>query len=76
MRIKIKRLPEHMYSWHRWFAWYPVRAYVETEETCVWVWLETVDRLKEDGWPPLRKTFYRVPEALGIMSIIRQSRKN
>ena len=32
------RRPSHIFTWHRWFAWYPV---VVDDQ---WTWLETVEQ--------------------------------
>jgi hypothetical protein len=46
------------YSWHRWFAWYPVRLH----NTATYVWLETVERLfRANDWP--RIPIYRRPSS-------------
>ena len=59
MRYVIKERPLKAYNWHRWFAWYPVRANVPGAGRGAWVWLETVERVYEYGSEG-RSAFYRV----------------
>jgi len=63
MRYVIEERPLKAYNWHRWFAWYPVRAFKLGTSRGAWVWLETVDRIYEYGYGYGRRTVhYRVME--------------
>lgn len=42
------RWRSNIYMWLDWFAWRPIR--IERQ----WIWLETVERLKTDGFPRYR----------------------
>lgn len=52
-RTERLRLQEEQTSYHRWFAWYPVKPDDEPEGR--WVWLETVWRRRETN------IYYRLP---------------
>jgi len=60
MKMPGRKPPEaSWWTWHPWFAWYPVRAYDAEIGWSTWVWLETVERVYECGQPYL-KPYYRL----------------
>lgn len=45
--MKFKRFTGKKYSWHNWFAWYPVIAYLDSGMGSYWVWLSRIKRIRE-----------------------------